>query len=145
MKLILFYFFIVCVSTGYISCKCHLVDCEGAAKLIKVRLTDEGQNALFGSQATLHRDSIRFFNLDELGYDEFISYNDSTETMDLFIEDGVEYILKVENIRTDTMNGSFVVTEMGECECETYQLSELKINGQRICMDGCNEIIELQL
>jgi len=52
--------------------------------------------------------------------------------------------MEIKNIRTDTIIGTAVVTGFGEC-CESYQLSKVMMNGQIICQDGCNEIIEVQL
>jgi hypothetical protein len=105
----------------------------------------DGHNALFGLNASINRDSIRFFTQDNPGYDEFISFNDSTKTMDLFVVNQVDYLLKIENIRIDTIIGTTIVTSTGQCGCSSYQFSNVKINGQVICQDGCDEIIEVQL
>ncbi len=77
--------------------------------------------------------------------DEYISYNDITKTMDLFINDTRTYILKIENIKTDTFIGNTIVTSTGECGCSSYQLTKVTMNGQVICEGVCENIIEIQL
>ena len=139
------YFVIACTLLLQISCQCHLIDCREDGDFIKLKLMKDGHNALFGPDASINRDSIQFFNSISIGNDDFISYNESTETMDLFIEDGWEYILKIENIRTDTIIGATIVTSTDECGCSSYQLTKLTMNDQTVCVDGCDEIIEVLL
>lgn len=105
----------------------------------------DGHNALFGPSASLTRDSIRFFMLENIGYDEFISYNDSTKTMDLLLLNKLEYILKIGTTMADTIIGTTVVIDTDECGCSTYKFTKVALNGQNICQDGCEEIIEVQL
>ena len=131
-----------CVLLIQASCIC---DCKENGDYIKLKLVKDGHNALFGPDASINRDSIRFFAQNNLGYDEFISYNDSTKTMDLFVVDQLDYILKIDNIRIDTFIGTTIVTSTGQCGCSSYQFLNVKMNGQIICQNGCDEIIELQL
>ncbi|MEP6795301.1 MAG: hypothetical protein ABJB16_13310 [Saprospiraceae bacterium] len=125
------------------SCIC---DCRENGGFIKLKLLKDGQNALFGPEASINRDSIKFYlsNLND-PYDQFISYNDSTKTMDVFIGDTRTYILKIDNVRTDTIVGNTVVTGTGQCGCSSFQLIKVTMNGQVLCQDGCEEIIEVQL
>lgn len=46
---------------------------------------------------------------------------------------------------TDTIIGKTVVTSTGQCGCSSYQLAKVTINGQVVCQDGCEKIIEVQL
>ncbi len=125
-----------------ISCIC---DCVENGGYIKLKLIKNGHNALFGPDANINRDSIQLFMQNNNGYEEFISFNDSTKTIDLFIGNQLKYVLRIDNIRTDTIIGSTVVSGTGQCGCSSYQFSNVKMNGQIICQDGCDEIIEVQL
>lgn len=127
-----------------------ICECKENGGYIKLKLLKDGQNALFGPGATINKDSIRFY-LTDLGgqydhyYDHYISFDDSTKTMQVFILDQRAYVLKIENFRTDTIIGNSVVTSTGQCGCSSYQLTQVTMNGQVICQDGCEEIIEVQL
>jgi len=82
----------------------------------------DGQNALFGSNAFVNRDSVSFSVRDPFLEDVIVGFNETTKTINLFVEDGLKYVMEIKNIRTDTIIGTAVVTGFGEC-CESYQLS----------------------
>lgn len=123
------------------SCVC---DCRENGDYIKLKLLKDGHNALFGPDASINRDSIRLFVFD-ISVDNYISFNDSSKTLDLFIGDSQEFVLKLGDFRTDTIIGQTVVVSTGACGCSDYKFSKVTFNGQIICQDGCNEIVDIQL
>jgi hypothetical protein len=120
-----------------------IIDCVENGGYIQLELIKDGHNALYGPDAIINRDSIRLSDIN--GFDEIISYDDSTKTIEMFIFDTKEYILKIGNNSSDTIIGNTVVTSTGRGGCSSYQLAKVTINGQVVCHDGCEEIIEVQL
>ncbi len=123
---------------------CNRVDCYGASGFIRLKWIENGHNALFGPDATINRDSVRFYFPDIIDHDFYITYNDGTQTMDLYLVNGNKYVLEIKNTRTDTILGTMKLIEKGEC-CDSYQFTKVTMNSQVICQDGCDDIIEVQL
>jgi hypothetical protein len=112
--------------------------------MIELSVVKNGQNALFGPDAFIDKDSVIFSNEDLLFQPEFVNFNEHTQTLNLYIENGQTYLLEIKNIRTDTIIGHMIATGMNDC-CEGYEFTDVMINGQVVCQHGCNEVIELQL
>jgi len=139
----IFFFFIVLFQLACINCR--LVECQGASEIIKLKWVKDGHNAVFGPEASINRDSVRFYDPETENNDFYISYNDLTQTMDLIIDSGRKYVLEIKNTRIDTISGTFKLIERGEC-CDTYQLTKVIMNSQVVCEGNCDhEIIEVQL
>ena len=138
-------FILCCTLLLHISCiNCRTVDCQGPTGFIEVRLVKDGHNAVFGPDATVDADSIRFYSPGVFQNEVPIYYNDVSLALDLYIEHGATYILEIKNVRSDTIIGMMEVTGMGEC-CEAYDFTNVTINGQVVCQAGCDEVIEVQL
>ena len=144
--------FLICLFTfaflGFtaLSCNnCRLVDCAGSTGTIQLRLMRNGQNALYGPEAFINRDSLRYFINEPIERDYIIGFPENTQSITLFMEEGLEHILQISNIRTDTLVSTMEVTDMGEC-CHLYEFMNVTINGQVICdHQNCEDIIEIEI
>ena len=137
-------FVLFCLLLLQISCNCEEVDC-GPYSLLKLKLLKDGQNAVFDPNPFISMDSISFSIDDHFVEPGIIAFNGITETINIYMDGGQKYVMDIKGIRTDTITGTFIVTGLAECGCNSYQLSKVTMNGQIICVDGCNDIIEVQL
>ncbi len=145
MQFRLIKFILACTILLQISCNdCYKADCVRTLDVVKIKWIKDGKNVLFGPDATFDRDSVRLYISDLQDHDYNISYNEITQTMDLGLLAGPKYILNFKNIRTDTFVVTNIVISMTDC-CKQYKLSNATMNGQIICQDGCDDIIEIQL
>ncbi|MEO6132099.1 MAG: hypothetical protein ABIQ02_09645 [Saprospiraceae bacterium] len=120
------------------------MDCKGQSGIIKLKLTKDGQDALIGPAAFINRDSVKFFIPGSEVNPNQAHFNALTNTMDLFLEGQFTYVLELDSIRTDTILPKFTRIGRTDC-CEIYEVSNVRVNGNIICQNGCTEIIEIQL
>ena len=122
---------------------CNKVECKLNSAYVELRLLRDGKNAIFGPDAFISRDSIKYSNLDPDGSKAYpVTFNDSTQTIKLFIEDIYEYKLELGSIRTDTIEGITSIIDYDKC-CATYELKYVYINGEIVCFDDCEEVVEV--
>lgn len=145
MKFLISISIISSLSFLQLSCSfCNRVDCSGVTGDIEIRLMRNGQNALFGPDAFIHRNSIRYFITDPLERDYLIGFVEGTQSMSLYLIEGREHILEISNIRTDTLVSNMELTGMGEC-CPIYEFTSVTRNGQNICDLNCGEVIDIEI
>ena len=138
--------FLACSYLSWLACdNCNRVECKPNGEYVEMRLVRNGKNAVFGPDAFISRDSIKYSNLDPAGTEAYaVRFIDSTQTIKLFIEDIYEYRLELGSIRTDTIVGITSVIDSDKC-CATYELKYVYLNGEVVCFDNCGEVVEVSL
>jgi len=122
---------------------CNRVDCDRRNSTVQIRFTRNGQNAIFGPDAFISRDSIQYYITEPYASDFPITFHEDSQSVGLPIGGSLEYILQLSSIRTDTFIGTWTVIGMTEC-CAQYDLTNVHMNGQVICYH-CFEIIEIEI
>src|SRR5687768_3552917 len=98
---------LACSMLSWLACdNCRKIECKPNGDYVELRLIRDGKNAVFGPNAFINRDSIKYSNLDPAGHEAYpVRFIDSSQTIKLFIEDIYEYKLELGAIRTDTIEG----------------------------------------
>jgi hypothetical protein len=132
----------------HFSCSnCARIRCEGSENHVYIRLIHNGKNAVFGSDAFIDRDSIRLFipvSIPGINYPDIefpITYVDSTQSLRLSLSAGHSQFLSYPG-SIDTFYGNYSVTQWTEC-CDRHMLVSLLWNEEKICTDGCEDVIEI--
>ena len=137
--------FVAGLTLIHLSCSdCHRIRCEGHNDILQIRLIHNGENAVFGPDAFIERDSIKFYmplGLDYPDYNYPIDFIDSTQSLNLSLKAGGIQILAFPG-SMDTLVGNYNVYHNDEC-CPSYGLTAVLLNGESICTEDCNEVIEI--
>lgn len=124
---------------------CARIRCEGANNQVTIRLMHNGENAVFGPDAFIDRASLRLF-VPHLNYPDTeypITYIDSTQSIQLSIAVGQEQILAFPG-SINTLLNTYYTTQKDEC-CQKSILVSLMWNDIEICIEGCNELIDIDI
>ena len=121
---------------------CFTVACDLTEPSLQLRIMRDGKNALFGLDAFIPVDSVRLFILEPLGpyYGSYIS--DSEEILHFIVYDG-QYLLEIPGILADTFTVNTVKDTKG-C-CNSVHVVEVKRNGEVICADDCEMVLEIEI
>ena len=143
IPLFLFSIILIHVSCGV---DCSQVNCASPGGTLRFRVLKDGKNALFGDTSAINHDSVRLYVTitDTSSYDIPIKYDTLSETIGLNMDQDVEYILRIDTLRNDTFKVFTVPAGMDDC-CELYHLNSASKNGQFLCGDGCNDVIDVHL
>ena len=129
----------------FLSCSyCNRVRCDSNGGDIQVRLLNNGENAVFGPNAFVHRDSIRYFALADPQYKLSIGFIDEEQVLGLSLNADVDYILEIKGIRSDTFSLTSTVTAMSEC-CKSYEVTSVSRNGEIFCTGICDGILNIEI
>ena len=134
---------IFCVFTfiGLQSCdNCGKQICPRNGGWVRLRILNNGQNALFGSNAIIDHDEVEYKNLDTLGFPAApVVFNNTEQRLEIFLDHLTVYQLKLGNFTTDIFQGATVSYDYDGC-CRYYEIFELRRNGQVICDLLCGQI-----
>jgi len=127
-----------------LACSCLTVDC-GYDMEVNLRLTRNNQDALFGPDAFLNRDSIRITTDDDrYPMETFINYRDNTQMMSAYLHDGPIYFLEINGARIDTIEITTELVSRKGC-CDDYDFTGIILNGETVCSKNCEEGIEIEI
>ena len=137
---------LACALLSWPACdNCNRIECKPNGEYVEMRLLRDGKNAVFGPDAFISRDSIKYSNLGPAGTEAYaVRFIDSTQTIKLFIEEIYVYQLKLGSIRTDTIEAVTSVIDYDQC-CSTYELKYVYLNGEIVCLENCGEVVEVSL
>ena len=129
----------------HLSCNdCHRIRCEQHIDIVQIRLLHDGKNAVFGPDAFIARDSISLYTPLGPDYpDQYytIDYIDSTQSLSLSLKPGRLQILAFPG-NVDTLVGNYTIYHSNDC-CPPYELTAILRNGEQICSNDCEEVIEI--
>lgn len=145
MKAPLFIFTLIIASFSLYTAynDCHRVSCSGNVARFMFRLMINGEDAVFGPNATIHRDSIRAYFLTTPEIERSLSISDTFQFLSSLLGTA-PLLLEINNIRNDTFTFTSEWLGMGEC-CPIYEVNAILRNGQVICTGTCEEIIEIEI
>ena len=123
---------------------CNTADCDGAGGIVRLQLMRDGKNILYGPDAIITKDQLVVFSLIPNLYEGYLSFHDSTQTVSFYIEPHAPAVLEINGIRADTFTLTSEVTSMGEC-CNGYGVTSVSHNGQVICTQTCDEILQVEI
>ena len=124
---------------------CLSVDCDYGSGPIQLRLVRDGKNALYGPDAFLTKDDLKHMKM--VGTDlveDYIAFNDSLQTIELYVFLETPSLLQIENITTDTISITTDLHSKKGC-CDEYLITSVLNNGNIICEGLCQEAIALEL
>lgn len=124
---------------------CLSVDCDYGSGPIQLRLVRDGKNALYGPDAFLTKDDLKHMKM--VGTDlveDYIAFDDSLQTIELYVFLETPSLLQIENFATDTISITSDLHSKEEC-CDEYHITSVLNNGNVICEGLCQGAIDLEI
>ena len=147
MKTIILNILFLSIASTLNSCSpCGLADCDRHADLITIKLLKDGENAVYGPDATISKDSFRYYII----YDSSIEYEgrpiflDIEQALEIYIYADYLTILEINGIRSDTFSITTQITSLTEC-CRSYTTTSTFHNGNIICTGECDGILLVEI
>lgn len=137
-KAIAFYLLITLVGC------CLAVACDYIPTSVTLRIMRNGKNALYGPDAFLTKSDLKHIIIvGQNTEEENIEFDDSLQTITLYVSMQSPAILEIKNVSSDTISITSEIDRQG-C-CDSPQITSVLRNGEVICEGLCAEIIELEI
>jgi len=108
-----------------------------------LRYMHNGQNAIFGGQAILERDSISFSTIEGEVLSQNLSIVDSTMAIRILLRPShTLYLLHLGDLHTDTFQVTEWLLPRGR-DCSVFIIQTAQLNGEVLCDVDCGEVIEV--
>lgn len=145
--IIFFYilFPLIGIITLFSSCdECHGLDCPPPGAPLEVRYSQNGQNAIFGPNAFINRNSVTFIDIDQNGDPGDFMFIEKDSLIRIYLLSNHSYVLNLGDSRTDTFQQLTYLQPRGRC-CPVTIALEVQMNGNLVCHENCEEVIGVEL
>ena len=133
------------MSVLFISGCCAGVDCSNYGGSIELRLLKNGAAAIGSSGPLTDPHAITFYPDGFEFLTQPILFFADTQSISLLLDADDNYILVLDEYGIDTVTVTPERVGKGSCGCNEYRITSVVYDGEVICTDVCDEVIDVEI